>query len=125
MLLGVLGVVVVGLVVVAVLVVRTVKPPIDATNAMLRDVRDGRYAEAYEQACSRNQEDYTLEEFTEVFETTFADKGPIRSFDVYSGDVDGNRAVVEFTIDFGITGEEDFGIDVLEEDGDWRPCLLE
>jgi len=119
------------LVVVAVVVVslvwiffRRIGPPIDATNVVLREVRRANYVAAYDRSCSRNRDDYTLEEFKAAFEAAQRDLGRIKSYDVDYGSVHGSRATTKYEIRFAHGESKRYAADVFKEQGKWKACLL-
>jgi hypothetical protein len=120
----VLAVVAAAVVVGVILFIRSISGPIDATNELLRAVQARDYGTAYELSCSEVRERYTLEQFTRALESTFAQRGSLTDFDVNYSTVDGSEATVRFDVEFERGPDRRFEAEVLEEDGEWRPCLF-
>jgi len=98
--------------------------PADATNAYLRDVRDGQYAAAYAHLCSATQNRTSLDEFrAQQRSSTAGDQ--IDTFDVYYSVIhgSGNTATTRYTIQRFFTRER-WEVDLVKENGDWRLCTF-
>jgi hypothetical protein len=98
--------------------------PADATNAYLRDVRDGQYAAAYAHLCSTTQSQTSLDEFRSQQQSNSAGD-QIDTFDVYYSVIhgSGNTATTRYTIQRFFTRER-WEVDLVKESGDWRPCTF-
>jgi hypothetical protein len=117
---GVLGVIVLLGVAGVALFVSKVKPPIDATNAFLRDLERGNFDAAYDRMCADDREVFTTESLGRRL--GFIDDYEVNPFDV---SVDGDRAEVSFDSDAPDGDREYFELPLREEAGEWRPCLTD
>jgi hypothetical protein len=117
---GVLGVIVLLAVAGVALFVSKVKPPIDATNAFLRDLESGDFDAAYDRMCANDREVFTTASLGRLF--GFIDDYEVNPFDV---SVDGDRAQVSFDSDAPDGDSEYFELPLRKDAGEWRPCLTD
>jgi hypothetical protein len=117
---GVLGVIALLAVAGVALFVSKVKPPIDATNAFLRDLDRGDFDAAYDRMCANDREFFTTESLGSAF--GFIDDYEVNPFDV---SVDGDRAKVSFDSDVTDGDREYFELSLRKDGGRWRPCLTD
>jgi hypothetical protein len=102
-----------------VLFVQKIKPPIDAANQFLGDLERRSFDAAFAQLCTRDREEFSVDDIGTLFAVGFLDDYEVNPFDV---DVDGDRARVSF--DAEGTGDNDyFELPLRKEAGEWRPCL--
>lgn len=123
-LLGVLGLIAALVVVAVVLFVRTLAGPIDATNAVLAQIKAENYAAAYRLSCSADRELYTLDQYEQVFLNTKDAEGAIESYDVNYSSVDGNEAEVRYDLEFSGGTQDRYESSARKENGTWRACLF-
>lgn len=105
----------------AVLFTVKVKPPIDAVNAFLTDVRDGDYEGARDRLCTEDRRVLSSEGLRSLF------RPGVEDFDVNPFDVsvDGDRATVSFDREDERGDDDYYELDLRKEGGDWRVCLSE
>ncbi len=107
-----------------VLFARKVKPPIDATNAFVHDLRYHDYASAYRQLCTTDRDTLSQREFVDGLSNG---DGTLASFNGYSVipfgvRFHGDRVTVGFTVNYGYKGTSRHTLHLVKEHGKWRPC---
>ena len=122
---GVLGLIVVLLVVGIVVFVQKILPPVNAANDYLDDLRDQDYEAAFDRLCAAEQNDSSPRTLEGIVETQPVledlDEFSVNAFNV---DLDGDRAQVEVDLDPDNFSNRSsvFVLELVKEDGDWRPC---
>ncbi len=107
----------------SVLFTQKIKPPIDATNAFVRDIRYHNYASAYRQLCATDQRSLSEETLRAALQGDLV----FGTFTGYSVNPFGvrfhdDRVSVDFTVNYGNGRARDQTLQLVKEDGDWRPC---
>ena len=120
-----LGVIVVLLVVGIVVFVQKILPPVNAANDYLDDLRDQDYEAAFERLCEAEQNDSSPRTLEGIVETQPVLED-LDEFDVdaFNVDLDGDRAQVDVDLDPDNFSNRNsvFVLELVKEDGDWRPC---
>ncbi len=103
--------------------IQKVKPPIDAANDYLRDIRRGDYQAAFAQLCAAEKVDGSPQSLARtidklVFSLSDYEVSP---FDVH---IDGSHATVKADLspNSGGTDADLVRIRLQKIDGEWRPC---
>ena len=104
--------------------VQKVKPPIDAANDYLRDIRHGSYRAAFAQLCAQEQVDGSPRSLRNTVDRLVifgVSDYEVSPFDVH---IDGSRATVKADLNKTSTGTAGNTVRIRLEkiDGDWRPC---
>ena len=125
MLLGALVLIAALVVVAVVLFIRTLSGPIDATNDVLARIKAERYEAAYALACSKDRDQFTVDQYGQAFRDTVTERGAIEEYDVDYSSVDGSTAEVRYDITFANGDTLRLEAEVRKEDGTWKACLLQ
>jgi hypothetical protein len=101
------------------------KPVIDAANAFLDDVADGRFEAAYAGLCEADQDGITEAAFAQ-FAASLRNDLDAPEVNPFGVDLNGDRATVDFDPDGSGSGDvdENYELDLRKEDGDWKVCNL-
>ena len=104
--------------------IQKVKPPIDAANDYLRDIRRGSYRAAFAQLCARERVDGSPRSLADAVDRLVifgVSDYEVSPFDVH---IDGDRATVKADLNESSsgTGGNTVRIRLEKIDGDWRPC---
>jgi hypothetical protein len=101
------------------------KPVIDAANAFLDDVADGRFEAAYAELCASDQDAVSEADFAQ-FAASLRNDLDAPEVNPFGVDINGDRATVDFDPDGTGSGDfdENYELDLRKEDGDWRVCNL-
>jgi hypothetical protein len=124
-LLGALVLIAALVVVAVVLFVRTLAGPIDATNDALAQIKAENYPAAYALACSKDRDQFTVDQYGQAFTDTVTERGAIKEYDVNYSSVDGSSAQVRYDIRFANGDTLRLEAEVHKEDGTWKACLLQ
>ena len=108
------------------MIFRAVAGPIDAVNDYLADVRDGRYADAYDKLCPSLRSRGTVEEYEAVMLDRESTEGRITSFSATGVDVEtqagsGTTRTVTVDVQRGSTSTREIYSVGREDD---KYCLL-
>lgn len=103
--------------------IQKVKPPIDAANDYLRDIRRGDYRAAFAQLCAQEQLDgspRSLQNTVDRLAIFGIHDYQVTPFDVH---IDGERANVDADLNAGNFQDTDkVRIRLQKINGTWRPC---
>ncbi|HKA94014.1 MAG TPA: hypothetical protein VKE97_09430 [Acidimicrobiia bacterium] len=103
--------------------IQKVKPPIDAANDYLRDIRHGSYRAAFARLCAQERVDgspRSLQNTVDRLVIFVIDDYQVSPFDVH---IDGDRANVEADLNAGNFNDRDkVRVHLQKIDGTWRPC---
>jgi hypothetical protein len=124
-LLGALVLIATLVVVAVVLFIRTISGPIDATNDVLAQIKAQRYEAAYALACSKDRDQFTVDQYGQAFRDTVTERGAITEYDVDYSSVDGSTAEVRYDITFANGDTLRLETEVRKENGTWKACLLQ
>lgn len=107
----------------AVLFTQKIKPPIDATNAFMHDIRYRDYASASRRLCTADRRNVS----EETLARGLGSDPVLGTFTGYSVNpfgvrFDGDRVAVDFYVNFGNERTRDQTLHLVKEDGKWRPC---
>jgi hypothetical protein len=107
----------------SVLFTQKVKPPIDATNAFVHDLRYHEYASAQRRLCASDRRNVSEETLARALGSdpilgTFTGYS-VNPFGVH---FHGDRVRVDFTVNYGNKRTRDQTLRLVKEDGNWRPC---
>ncbi|HEX7521640.1 MAG TPA: hypothetical protein VF441_06215 [Acidimicrobiia bacterium] len=107
----------------AVLFTQKIKPPIDATNAFVHDIRYHDYASAQRRLCASDRGNVSVETLARALGSD-----PILgTFTGYSVNplgvrFHGNGVNVDFTLNYPLNRTSDRTLHLVKENGKWRPC---
>ncbi len=105
-----------------VIMVVTLTGPANETNAYLRAVRDGRYAQAYAHLCAARRSETSLLAFAAGQRQRTTAEGAILSFNVYDSKVHGNgRASVDYDL-VRTLSRQTWHVDLVKEHDAYRLC---
>jgi hypothetical protein len=104
--------------------IQKVKPPIDAANAYLRDIRRGSYRAAFAQLCARERVDGSPRSLADTVDRLVV--FGLRNYEVSPFDVhiEGSRATVQADLNKSSGGTVGNTVRIRLEKigGTWRPC---
>lgn len=107
----------------SVLFAQKIKPPIDATNAFVHDLRYHDYASAYRQLCTTDRHTLSQRALVEGLSgdvTLVSFNGySVNPFDMH---FHGDRVTVGFTVNYGYKRTRSHTLRLVKEHGKWRPC---
>ena len=100
----------------------TLTRPTNVTNGYLRDVRDGRFAAAYNHLCDARKRETSLAAFTDAQRQRLSTDGAVLSFNVYNSDLRGHgRASVDYDV-VRTLARQSWHVDMVKEHGMYRLC---
>jgi hypothetical protein len=120
---GVLTLIILSIIAGTVIFFQRSYPPYDAANKFIERIDDRNFDAAYRQLCAADKGDTigSAERLRGLFSNLLQGSRGLTT-NPLSVDRDGNRAKVDFSVDYGGRDDKQYTLFMREENGDWKPC---